>query len=593
MKSERDKTKDQLINEPVSLRQRVVAKLKDKVAQLEAVITQRKQAEERLEHLTLVLRAIRSVNQLIVRETDRDRLLKGACDKLIKTRGYHSVWLALLDESGGLVTTAEAGWGKDFLPLLQRLKRGKLTNCARRALKQSELVVITDPLATCGKCPLAEKCRGRGTAAARLEHGGKVYGIVSVTVPADLVADEEERSLFKEVTADIAFALHKMELEDDRKRAERAVQEAREYAEGIAGTVREPLVVLDAELRVISANRSFYQTFKVTSEESEGRLIYELGNRQWDIPALRELLKQILPRNTKFDDFEVEHDFLSIGRKVMLINARRIYREANKTQMILLAIEDITERKQAEQKAREIEVMKELDQLRKGLMANVSHELRTPLSSIKGFASTLLRTDVKWSEEEQRDFLETIDHETNRLIHLINDLLDMSRIEAGGLKLDKRDYRISEVLDSISDRLAILTEHHRLEVIVPPELPPVFVDQMRIGQVLTNLVENATKYSPEGSKITVEAKFAGNQIIVSVADRGQGIPAELLDKVFDRFYQAESIVTGKKSGTGLGLSICWGIVEAHGGRIWVESKLGKGSKFSFSLPVGKGEKEIV
>jgi len=168
----------------------------------------------------------------------------------------------------------------------------------------------------------------------------------------------------------------------------------------------------------------------------------------------------------------------------------------------------------------------------------------------------------------------------------------MSRIEAGGLKLDRRNYQISGVLDSISDTLATLTERHRLGVKVPSGLPLVFVDEMRIGQVLTNLVENATKYSREGSEITIEAKLAGEEIIVSVADRGEGIAPELLGRVFDRFYQAESIVAGKKSGTGLGLSICRGIIEAHGGRIWAESQPGEGSRFSFSLPVGNREGEI-
>ncbi len=274
---------------------------------------------------------------------------------------------------------------------------------------------------------------------------------------------------------------------------------------------------------------------------------------------------------------------------------------------ILSRIEREEQLKQAEKKALEAEALREVDRLKKvleaealrevdrlrsQLLSNVSHELRTPLTSIKGFASTLLRTDVKWSEEKQRDYLQTIDRETDRLIRIISDLLDMSRLEAGALKLEKRNYQISEILDAISSQLASFTKHHQLQVIIPDELPSVFVDQMRIGQVLTNLVENAAKYSSEGSQITIEAQPADDQIIVSVTDRGQGIASELLDRVFDRFYQAESIVTGRKSGTGLGLSICKGIIESHGGRIWVESKLREGSKFSFSLPVSKGEEEI-
>ena len=186
---------------------------------------ERQRAEEKLEHLNLVLRAIRSVNQFIVREKDRARLLQGVCDHLIETRGYHNAWSALFDEAGKLVATAEAGLGEEFTPLAERLKRGEWTTCGRRALAQSEVVVTEDPLATCVDCPLAKNYGGRGALTIRLEHGGQVYGLLSASIPAHLTADREEQALFREVARDIAFALHDIELEEKRQRAEEALGE--------------------------------------------------------------------------------------------------------------------------------------------------------------------------------------------------------------------------------------------------------------------------------------------------------------------------------------------------------------------------------
>ncbi|RJQ50834.1 MAG: diguanylate cyclase [Nitrospiraceae bacterium] len=146
-------------------------------------------------------------------------------------------------------------------------------------------------------------------------------------------------------------------VEDKDSKEEKRLQDALEFSDAIIATVREPLLVLDKELRIITANRSFYRTFQVNPKETEKRLIYDLGDRQWDIPGLRELLENILPMNNAFEDFEVEHDFKSIGRKTMLLNARKIYRETNHVEMILLAIEDITERKKAEEQLKLIASM--------------------------------------------------------------------------------------------------------------------------------------------------------------------------------------------------------------------------------------------
>jgi signal transduction histidine kinase/GAF domain-containing protein len=261
---------------------------------------------------------------------------------------------------------------------------------------------------------------------------------------------------------------------------------------------------------------------------------------------------------------------------------------------IIEVLRDVTDKKKMENEIIQAEAkmgaLRHSEQLKTELLSMVSHELRTPLTSIKGFATTLLRPRVKWSEEKRIDFLQNINQETDKLAHLVNNLLEMSRLETGPLRLDKGTYQIPEILESVKGTMSTITEHHKLQMAIPTGLPSCCVDKIRIGQVLTNLVENAAKFSEKGSQIKISAECSGKLVVISVADEGEGIHSELLGRVFDRFYQVERVVPGRRNGMGLGLSICRAIVEAHGGDIWVESEPGKGSKFSFSLPV-KGEKE--
>jgi PAS domain S-box-containing protein len=246
---------------------------------------------------------------------------------------------------------------------------------------------------------------------------------------------------------------------------------------------------------------------------------------------------------------------------------------------------DISDRKEAEARTAEMEALKRANQVKSELLANVSHELRTPLASIKGFIETLIEPDVEWSKKQQLEFLQSANNEADHLTFLIKDLLDMSRLDSGMLTLDKRSYRVSEILDSVSGVLAVITTNHILKIVSLAGLPQTQADKIRIAQVITKLVENATKFSPVGSTIEIEAKLDSGHVIISVQDQGIGMPPEVVEKLFDRFYQSYQVVSGKTRGTGLGLAICKGIIEAHGGKIWVESQLGKGSKFSFSIPV--------
>jgi two-component system sensor histidine kinase KdpD len=229
--------------------------------------------------------------------------------------------------------------------------------------------------------------------------------------------------------------------------------------------------------------------------------------------------------------------------------------------------------------------LRELDAMRTEFLANVSHELRTPLAVIKGSANSLLQPDVIFDEQTRREFLISIDKDADTLTRLVDDLLMISRLEANALEVRRKPSRLSEVIVAIKDRLENLTIKHHLRIDIPNDLPSINIDEGRIGEVLTNLVENAVKFSDDNTNIYIRAILKNNKVFVSVADEGIGIPPELHQKIFERFFQGDGRKAGRRKGTGLGLAICQGIIEAHGGKITVESKPGHGAKFSFSLPV--------
>jgi PAS domain S-box-containing protein len=366
------------------------------------------------------------------------------------------------------------------------------------------------------------------------------------------------------------------------KGTDRSVQEAREYTESILDTVREPLVILDADLRVISANRSFYQIYKVTPEETKNQLIYNLGNRQWDIPRLRELLEEILPQNTVFDDFEVEHDFKTIGQRTMLLNARRVYREAKKTQMILLAIEDVTERKQAEEELRKAQ--EELDRKERlailgQLSGGVGHELRNPLGAIKN-AAYFLNMAIEEPEPDVKETLEILQKEVATSERIISSLLGFARPKPPTL-------RKVDINNLVRDMMPQLSVPENVEVETRLEsLPAILADPNQIGQVLQNIIYNGIQSMPEGGRLVIKsAASEPGWASVSITDTGVGIPENIKSKVF------EPLFTTKAKGIGLGLAVSKTLVEGNGGIIDVDSEIGKGSTFTLRLPIGGTEEE--
>jgi PAS domain S-box-containing protein len=364
----------------------------------------------------------------------------------------------------------------------------------------------------------------------------------------------------------------------ERRQAERAIESAREYAESIVTTVREPLLILDSLLRVRSANRSFYDAFRVTPAETEGQFLYDLGNGQWAIPPLRMLLEGLLPLHRSFEDFEVEHDFDRIGPKSMLLNAR-CFPPEGPFELILLAIEDVTERRRAERAAAEAERRKE------EFITTLAHELRNPLSAI-GMAAHLLQSGPQ-SEEERSWGLGVVAHQVKTLNRLIEDLLDVSRLSKGKIHLRREVVDLASVLARAVESVTALVKQrgHELTVSVPGEPMAVEGDPTRLEQVFGNLLTNAAKYMEKGGRIAVEAEADGEGFAVRVRDTGEGISAEMLPRLFEMFTQVESSTQNSLGGLGIGLSLVKALVELHGGSVRVASEgLGRGCEFTVWLP---------
>jgi two-component system CheB/CheR fusion protein len=338
----------------------------------------------------------------------------------------------------------------------------------------------------------------------------------------------------------------------------------------------------------------------VKPEETVGQLIYDLGNKQWDIPKLRELLEDILPKKATFDNYEVEHNFADIGRRIMLLNARQIQRASGKERIILLAIEDITERKEIEKglkKAHEelnelATELKRTSRVKSEFLANMSHELRTPLNSINGFSEVLYDETFGPLNEKQKKYVNNVLASGKHLLLLINQILDMAKVEAGKMRLILSNLHMKSLLNEISLLVADMVSKKKIEMSleIADDLPDIEADELKVKEIMYNLLSNAVKFTPEGGKIGIRAKKADSGIEVVVWDTGVGIARENMEKIFEGFFRVDTPYSRVTEGTGLGLPLSKKMVELHGGKLFVESEgLNCGTSIRFTLPIISGE----
>jgi PAS domain S-box-containing protein len=368
------------------------------------------------------------------------------------------------------------------------------------------------------------------------------------------------------------------------------IQDARKYTENIVETLIEPLVVLNFDLKILTANHSFYDTFKVSPEETIGNFIYDLGNGQWDIPKLRVLLEEILPQHTVFNGYEVEHHFLDIGHKVILLNARQIFRKDVSSHVILLAMEDITDRKRAEEEIKKLNISlaKRADELEaankehESFNHTVAHDLRQPLNLLSSYCQMISKQFGEQLPEECMGYVQNAYKATLRMDGLIGALLNfshMSRIEPQRDRVD-----LSTLAQEVSQSLNLAEPERTVEFRIADAIV-ANGDANLLLAVLNNLIGNAWKYTSIREKAVIEFGVRDIDGVPTyfVKDNGAGFNMADAPKLFTPFQRLSG--AEKHAGFGIGFATVERIIRRHGGKVWAEGELGKGACIYFTLPV--------
>lgn len=393
------------------------------------------------------------------------------------------------------------------------------------------------------------------------------------TTNAQLEAEIAERKLVEE-------QLHARNIELAR---------SREFAQSIVDTVREPLLILDAELRVKSANEAFYECFQTSPEDIEGRLLYRVEGGQWDIPELRAQLNDILPLEKVFDDFELAREFANAGRKILLVGARRL----NHSRMILFSIHDVTERRHAEEALRNTqERLRHAQQMEAigRLAGGVAHDFNNLLTSILGYSGLLLDSLGAAEHSQRREYLQSIVQSAMRAAELTRQLLAFGRRQV----LQPKVLTLESVVANLERMLRRVIGEH-IDLVIDAGAPRGFIqaDPAQIAQVVMNLCLNARDAMVHGGTLTLETRIEdiasispadeikpGRYVVLAVKDTGSGMDEETQSHLFEPFFTTKALGFG----TGLGLATVLGTVEQSGGHIRFSSELGRGTTFDIFFP---------
>jgi len=566
------------------------------------VVRQRGLLRERLENINRVLRAVRNVNQLITKEKDRDRLIRGACETLVETRGFNSAWIALIDSAGTVIGTAQAGIGEAFQKLEEGLGKGALPHCAREALEQPGIMIVENPVGECGDCPLKSSYKDSVALSVALAYEGKTYGVLSSSIPGSFARDEEERQLFGEMAGDIAFALYNKEQEEERGRVREALRDTESLYRLHFENVSDVIYSIDRELTVINVSPSVKNVLGYTPDELVGKSFQELNilAPEFLAQAASDTMRVLGGERVAF----TEYQFITRDgtRKWGEVSGAPLFRDG-RVEAVVSVARDITERKRAEAEREQLQnqVIQSQKMEAVGVLAGgVAHDFNNLLTTIIGNAQFAL-TEMERNDPVYED-IEEIRKAGERGADLTRRLLTFSRRETRHPEtLDLNE--IVRDMDKLLRRL--VRENIEVRTVPAPDLWPVRVDPGQMEQVIMNLVVNARDVMLQGGEVTIEtanveldrsyfrarglAERPGPYVMLAVTDTGPGMDEETMGRIFEPFFTTKE----RGAGTGLGLSTVYGVVKESGGYVWPYSEVGMGTTMKVYLPRAEGSAAAV
>lgn len=512
----------------------------------------------------------------VVSSLETSTVLNRILDQVGHLLDIEKTAIVALDEPAGVFRAqASRGLSQRYASQLE-ISPDEASSITMRAIRSGNPVLIHDTEENPAFTPLRPRARAEGY---------RSFAAIPLKTihapPAALVLYSAEPDVFSERVVNLlsSFANQAaMAIENAAlfARSDMRLQEQTRRLEALIQSLDAGLILEDLNKKILYINRSVSQYVSIAPEEIVGKPVNELFEAMLEHAEDREHVQGEVKKVVEGQVEEVPSIAFNLKDERRYLRLKG-FTVTDSTGLLIgrgQILQDITKEY-------------EIDKMKSSLISTVSHELRTPLAAIKGYATTLLADDVDWEVQAQEEFLEIISSETDRLSELVNNLLDMSRIEAGSLTLSRTICDLKELALRSAAR-AYPNPGDRFALEMPDNLPSVFADPQRIEVVLRNLIENATKYSNNELPIQVSAQKENRGVVVRVADQGPGIPLESGEDVFKSFYRLENGLTRKTPGVGLGLAISRGFIHAHGGEIWVEPKKA-GTCVAFSLPVVEGE----